>query len=484
MSTSRATYTPSPARGWTSHVVIAGAVAAAVAGLTVGPAVGLGVAVVVGALLLAPILHTQIGISPWWPVCFVAILQPLNRIRPLPNVAIGDVALVLLGLCLIPLLRRAALPPRVFIPLAGTLVLAAGGLLGTIVTQDWGLSASTSETSYYGGSGLLIFKFILGAPCVIAIIAIIAPSVSTATVLARAYAVGAGITSVAAISGQTDPYFQRAFGLSAHQMHLALSAMIGAVVCLGWLVQTRSNVQRAFAVVLGLLNVWGMLLSGSRSALLGMVAAVVYLALLAGKRGVLGLVGGGVVSATGLYLLTPFMPQGSTLYRLFGHGELQHQTVASNNQHLEVAYDAIKEIGEHPFTGLGFGQGLDAHNLLLEAANIGGVLGVVGVCLIWGTFLTLWVRSFRWPDKRDHALPLAMLAAVLGYFVLGQLENIIWDRHLWFFISLTLFAALEPTARRASQDGDEPDATHAVDGRDLDAPAVAPLAVGGPVPRS
>ena len=476
MHLARSTYTPAPARGWSSHLIIGVALAAAVAGLAVGPVVGLGVAIAISAVLLAPALHTQLGVSPWWPVCLVVLLQPLNRIRPFPSVTVGDIALALLGLCMIPLLRRAAFPPRVFIPLAGTLVLAAGGLIGTIVTQDWGLSASTSDASYYGGSGLLVFKFLLGAPCVVIIVSILNPSVSVATVLGRAYAVGAGITSIAAISGQTDPYFQRAFGLSAHQMHLALSAMFGVVVCLGWLVQTRSNVQRVFAAVLGLINLWGMLLSGSRSALLGLVAALVYLAFLAGKRGVLGLVGGGLLGTAALYLATPYMPQGSTLYRLFGHGELNQQVVASNNEHLAVAFDAIKEIGRHPFTGLGFGQGLDAHNLFLEAANVGGVLGLIGLCLIWGTFLTLWVRSMSWPAKREHALALSMLAAVLGYFVLGQLENIIWDRHLWFFMALALFAALEPPP---IPHGDDAHATDAADGRVLAATPVAPLPVGG-----
>ena len=29
----------------------------------------------------------------------------------------------------------------------------------------------------------------------------------------------------------------------------------------------------------------------------------------------------------------------------------------------------------------------------------------------------------------------------LGYFVLAQFENILWDRHLWFFLTLPLLAA-------------------------------------------
>ena len=476
MSLQHAVYAPHPPRGWLAHLMIATALLATVVALYVDPLVGLGVAIGLSVLFLAPALHASLGIAPWWPICAVAVLLPLNRLRPMEGVTLGDVALVLLGLCLIPGLRRTGLPPRVLVPLLGTLVLAAGGLLGTIVTQDWGTTFS-SGTSYYGGSGVLVFKFILGAPCVVAIVCILNPTVHVATVLARAYAVGGGITSLAAIGGQTDPYFQRAFGFSAHQMHLALSAMFGAIVCLGWLVQTRSRLQRTVAVVLGLVNVWGMLLSGSRSAVLGTTAALLYLAVLAGKKGIGALVAGSALSAVVLYLLTPYMPQGSTLYRLFGHGQLNSQVVASNNQHLEVAHDAVREIGQHPLTGLGFGQGLDAHNLFLEAANVGGVLGVVGLCMIWGTFLVLWIRAFTQPDRREHALPLAMLAAVLGYFVLGQLENIIWDRHLWFFIALTLFAARAHGT--PGQDGEGSHAAHDTHRRDEAASLLAPRPLGG-----
>jgi hypothetical protein len=220
-----------------------------------------------------------------------------------------------------------------------------------------------------------------------------------------------------------------------------------------------------------------MLLSGSRSAVLGTAAALLYLAALGGKKGIGALVAGGTISVATLWFLTPYMPHGSTLYRLFGHGTLRNQVAASNDQHLEVAHDAVREIGQHPFTGLGFGQGLDAHNLFLEAANVGGVLGVIGLCMIWATFLALWLRGFTWPNRREHALPLAMLAAVLGYFVLGQLENIIWDRHLWFFIALTLFAARAD--RSPAQDGDHPHAEHLADRRDLGTSLPAASPVGG-----
>ena len=124
----------------------------------------------------------------------------------------------------------------------------------------------------------------------------------------------------------------------------------------------------------------------------------------------------------------------------------------SNADHIQKARDAIEEIGRHPWTGLGFDQGLDAHNLLLESANVGGILGVLGFLTIWGTIGALLVRQLVIGVRREHALRASALAALVGYFVLGMLENIIWDRHLWFFITVALFALAPPAPTRTAAD--------------------------------
>jgi hypothetical protein len=69
---------------------------------------------------------------------------------------------------------------------------------------------------------------------------------------------------------------------------------------------------------------------------------------------------------------------------------------------------------------------------------------VLGFLLIWGTAGALLVRQLVLGVRREDALRASVLAALLGYVVLGMLENIIWDRHLWFFITVALFA-LPPT---------------------------------------
>lgn len=393
--------------------------------------VGLVVAALAAIVAITAGLHERVGTSLLLPVGVVAVLQPLNGIRPFHDTAVGDVALLVLALLCLPPLPRLRMPPQVLVVLAGVLLLTTGGFLGTMADNSW------------DDTGTML-RFLIGAPVVMVVVSILAPPPRMAAFLALMYAVGAGISSVGAMAGRTSSYFERAMGFSEHQMHLALAAMFGTVVAVGWFVSAHARWARIAAAVLFLVCMYGGLLTGSRSALLGTMAALGYLALLGRWPAIRVSLGLGLAGVIVLAVALPFMPQGSTIFRLLGRGELTGHVALSNADHIQKARDAIEEIGAHPWTGLGFGRGLDAHNLLLESANVGGILGVLGFLTIWGTIGALLVRQLVLGVRREDALRASALAALVGYFVLGMLENIIWDRHLWFFITVALYA-LPPT---------------------------------------
>lgn len=386
-------------------------------------------AMVLAASALA--LSRYAAVSPLWVLGAIAVLQPLNGVRPFgPVGSVGDLALAGLALVSLPFLSRLRMPPRVVVPFVGVLVMGAGGLLGMVATDGWWQLP-------------WLTRFALGMPFVIVTISVVRPSPRLATWLAGCYAAGAVVSSIAAIGGPVVPGFARAHGLGEHLMHLAVSTMFGVVFAVGWFVSATTWRVRLLAAAVGLVCLWGQLLTGARSALLGTLIALAYLAVLGRRRGVT--IAGGLTLAGAVVLAAamPFLPAGSTLHRLFG-GELTGLVLLSNSAHLQDARDALAEIGQHPLTGLGFAQGLDAHNLFLEAANMGGVLGVAGFLLIWGTIGLLLVRQLRYGVRREHWVRAAPLVGVMGYFVLAQLENMVWDRHLWFFITVALFA-LPPT---------------------------------------
>ncbi len=414
-------------------------------------------AMVLAAAALA--LSRYAAVTPLWLLGGIAVLQPWNGVRPFgPGASLGDLALVGLALLSLPFLSRLRMPPRVLVPFVGVLVMGAGGLLGMVATDGWWQLP-------------WLTRFVLGMPFVIVTVSIVRPSPRLATWLAGCYTAGAVVSSIAAIGGPVVAGFARAHGLGEHLMHLAVSTMFGVVFAVGWFVSATTWRVRVIAAAVGLICLWGQLLTGARSALLGTLIALAYLAVLGRRRGITIAAGLALAGAVVLAAAMPFLPAGSTLHRLFG-GELTGLVLLSNSAHLQDARDALAEIGEHPLTGLGFAQGLDAHNLLLESANMGGLLGLIGFCLVWGTVGCLLVRQLRFGVRREHWVRAAPLVGVMGYFVLAQLENMLWDRHLWFFITVALFA-LPPTLADPDDDGQDPWDAQAPGRTDDSAPAPA-----------
>ena len=149
--------------------------------------VGLVVAALAAIVAITAGLHERVGTSLLLPVGVVAVLQPLNGIRPFHDTAVGDVALLVLALLCLPLLPRLRMPPQVLVVLAGVLLLTTGGFLGTMADNSW------------DDTGTML-RFLIGAPVVMVVVSILAPPPRMAAFLALMYAVGAGISSVGAMA--------------------------------------------------------------------------------------------------------------------------------------------------------------------------------------------------------------------------------------------------------------------------------------------
>ncbi|HWU31853.1 MAG TPA: O-antigen ligase family protein [Marmoricola sp.] len=424
-------------------VLVCAGLAAAIA---VQPMLGLAATIGLAVAVVGLDINRRLGLTNVAIMFVVSVLQPLNGIRPSSSVTIGDVGLCLLAGMSIPLLRRARIETRLLVPFIGLMIITAAGFIGLIATNDWALTASQdclpNCTTGIGGAT----KFILGAPGVMFIVFLIHPSPKVATVLARGYGLGSVITASAAAAGvHVDPVFLRAMGYSAHELHLALSCLFTCILAIGWFISATSWLPRLAAAGMGAICFYGMLLSGARSALIGFTVACILFAIVGRGRGIAAAAGGALALVVGLAAALPFMPQGSTIYRLLGMGSTNSYTSASNGQHVQVFNQAIDLLSAHPWTGLGFGKGLFAHNLVLEALSVGGPFALVGFVIVWGTVLTAVIRMVQNGLRREEYLAASMLIGVVGYIVLGQFENMIWDRHLWWYITLTL-VALPPSA--------------------------------------
>jgi hypothetical protein len=420
------------------------------------PKLGIIAAVVVFVVCLAIDLKIRLGISPMWPLLGIATLQPWNGIRPLSSVTVGDVGLLAMGIAVIPFIRRAQLRGRLVAPLLGLCLVIAGGLVGGSVlshsTNPSLLSGvhtlaqlnSTGQLAGVGGETSSLLKFVLGAPCVVLIFIFLDPPAAFAERMGKAYGVGAALSALAAIGGYQAGkygYYERAVGLAAHFLHFGLTCLFGLAVGIGWLVSTRRRWARIVAAAIIVLCLYGVVLSGARSALIGAAVVILYLALLGRGTGIGWLVGIGVPAAIGLVIAAPLLPAGSAVNRLLGTGSKSFLVSGSNAQHLDALSTALNQIGSHPWTGVGFAAGLSAHNLELEAADIGGVLAVIGLVVVWFVILRIAWRQLRFGVPRELWGRACLPAGMLGYFCLAQFENIFWDRHLWFFACVSLLAA-------------------------------------------
>jgi hypothetical protein len=182
------------------------------------------------------------------------------------------------------------------------------------------------------------------------------------------------------------------------------------------------------------------LLTGMRSAVLGTFFGLLFVAACARWKGLLLFLGGGALSLGLLLALLPYLPMSENLARIVGRGERAAYVEASNSAHVSAFWDSIHVVGTHPITGVGFSEGQAAHNLFLQTINLGGVVALVGLFVIWGTYFLLMVQRLSVGFTREGSIPTFLLGAVVGYFVIAQFEPLIWDRHLWFFLILALYA--------------------------------------------
>lgn len=200
-----------------------------------------------------------------------------------------------------------------------------------------------------------------------------------------------------------------------------------------------------WAVLGAALTLFGMTLTGSRAALVGVVAGLLWLGWLALpkhrrlKRTYLGLVLLVAVGGAGLLLLAQFWPRLAAL-RLLSLSEVTSRS--------DIWQAALSAFAAHPWSGLGAGGFArywaaehsgeavqHAHNFWLEAAVSYGVLGLVSALALT---LGLLLLAQRWGGIRA-------LALVGGVLVMNLFDTTLFYSGVLFPLMLTL-AAFRPSS--------------------------------------
>jgi O-antigen ligase len=203
----------------------------------------------------------------------------------------------------------------------------------------------------------------------------------------------------------------------------------GVAVLVGiGLAASSTGRRRIFGIVVAVGSMYGVLLSGTRGAVLVVVAGIAFfLVAMKSARIVAAFIG---VALVGLLftVVAPGLFSGSeTIVRLQGGGN----AVLSNTGRDILREQTYALIRTHGLTGAGFRYLAPPHSFILGILVSAGILGIVGTIVIVAT-LVLRLLTIQ---NRDP-MAVAAIAAVLGLFTSSWVVNFGWDRWLWVLIAV------------------------------------------------
>jgi O-antigen ligase len=378
-------------------------------GSVFGAIVALGAAALMLALVTFGIESTAIGL-----LALGFVLAPMNDVRPvaaLTFVTMSDVFLVLSVGLLLPILLTGRFERQALFLVGAAGVVGLG--LVTSVTGDHALASL---------NGLL--RLLVGA----------------LTLLAAAYVLGNSISVLQAVASGLVSYEGRAIGLTRHPNILGLCSML-ALTLIPFLLQELPRwcgwIVLAAAGVCG----YGVWISGSRAALLVAVAMVlVYLVLSRSvERGLL-LFGASILP---VYLVGRTLSSGDVgnniLNRFVGGGSASASDLARE----QLVREAVERFLSSPVLGVGFADALEAHNIYLQVAASGGVLGLA-------FYLVLLASVVRQPLRLPARYRLLALPA-FGYVLVGFITPLLWDRYIWCLLALPFLMSVRGAADESAR---------------------------------
>lgn len=413
--------------------------------------------------------HAGIGL-----LTLVFFFLPLNTLRPINDIAVADLLIaLLLPVAFVVFLIRIVAKKRIrrlpwWLYAGAVLLLVSIGLVELFPPDGIGRLARSFDT--YGletGSStvvgirvifaLVVFPVVIGIMIdrwstidLLVTVWIAAVTISCTVALLDSF-FGLGIQNALAYDPEGIRGYlvvlpgeaTRMVGLSDHPNTLSLTALMVSP-----LVMMRMRSRRGVLIYgpVLLLLVLGILVSGARSGVAGLVLAVALLLLMderirSGLRnlrvrtiivmvlvlaGLVGLVGVGVYSSpeSTAGKLVP-----SSLSRLLRSEEPTRNV--SDNERGNRLEDTITYIGERPFAGYGFEWVESSHNAVLQLQLAGGPLALIGFYLVLVGYLRLGfgLRNRVPVTMRDTGS--ALTVSLLLYTISGLVDNHIFSRYLY-----------------------------------------------------
>lgn len=361
--------------------------------------------------------------------------MPMNRLflGPLPA---SDILLVMaVGLfALIRLAERWGPGPRTFRPIViGLALLGLGGLIGAVFEAPGAflykaLGQEVRDVSGWSQNLGNLGKFLSGSLIPMAAWVLARPSRKLMRVLLGWFVAG-NVTGVfVGILLPSGRGGDRLIGLTTHPNMFGSLCLMGVGAALG-LALSRRKLALWSIPVLPLLA-YGILASGSRAALGGLLALCLIVGPLTGSRGVMGTLLVGAACVLLLFATGIIRPEGENAV---GRALGDSSTAQGSDQVREnLGSEVWDRWQQRPITGNGYNYMRPSHNVYLGILASAGVLGVVG-------FLTILTTIVRRAWRRRADLMFAGIAAgYLAYAAQAYFDNVFWWRWLWFFVGMVV----------------------------------------------
>jgi hypothetical protein len=242
-------------------------------------------------------------------------------------------------------------------------------------------------------------------------------------------------TIVLALSSFTGLQLQgRNLGWSVHPNALGHSCMMGTATAAWLWDNTRKPMHRMFWAGAVLLNLVGIMNSGSRGALLGVwVGAMMYFALRGNRRLNLAALGGTFLMIMILAAGIVHLPESNPLNRLLNAGSATSTASYSDQARSQLLKEDMARIDAKPFFGDGFDDIVNVHVAYLQGWVAAGALAGLVTMLVGLAMFILPLLSRR----RDLALACGATAVSVAWIF----TNIFTARDQWLYLAIVFSTA-------------------------------------------
>lgn len=353
-----------------------------------------------------------------------------NALRPLPGMTLSDLFLVSGALLLAPPLIESGARGQVPRWLRLSVILLSVAVVGSSLIQEEPVENLTAGLQFVialGATSLVFAVAVAGRIDLRGILGLWILSAAINGLLASADAFGLSPLGRDIAGG----YAVRAAGLTLHPNHLAAVCSMALPVAFA----QASTARGAAATVLYLGATaavsLGVLVSGSRAALVASGIALISLVLFLPYRRLR--VTAALFALAAVLVLIPAAASTSAL--LIGINRLTDPgtTAASDSAREQSFAEAIADFAASPLLGTGFVSVRAAHDIYLQLLQAGGLLALLGFAVFALGTLRLGIVLASAPNfsPQMKSLALAATLAVVVWLLTGMVQNQIYDRYLY-----------------------------------------------------